>query len=176
MTTFIALLRGINVGGNNLLPMQQLKQLLVDLGAAKVRTYIQSGNAVFEHPSTDAAGLGARITAAIEAACGFPPATRILTAEQFRALAEANPFPEGVAEPKTLHLYFLEREPSSPDLDALAAVAKENERFELLGRCFYLHAPDGIGRSKLAAKVERAIGVPATARNWRTVQKILGLC
>lgn len=83
-----------------------------------------------------------------------------------------NPFREGEAEPSTLHLGFLDSVPPRPDRAALKALATETERFALKGRVFYLHAPDGIGRSKLAAAAERKIGVPMTMRNWRTVGKL----
>ncbi|MEO1087012.1 MAG: DUF1697 domain-containing protein, partial [Acidobacteriota bacterium] len=175
MTTFVALLRGINVGGKNVLPMKDLKAMLTDLGAAGVRTYIQSGNAVFSAEADAAAGLGDRLADAIEAARGFRPQTLVLGAAELAAIADANPFPEATAEPKTLHFFVLERTPPAPDLDALRAIARDSERFELIDRCFYLHAPDGIGRSKLAAKAEKALGVPATARNRRTLSKILEL-
>ncbi|MEM1179632.1 MAG: DUF1697 domain-containing protein [Acidobacteriota bacterium] len=175
MATFIALLRGINVGGKNVLPMKDLKALVAGLGAGDVRTYIQSGNVVFEAADGDAETLGERLGEAIEADRGFRPQTLVLTAQELRDLAAVNPYPEAVAEPKTLHLFVLERPPASPDLESLRAIQRDTERFELVGRCFYLHAPDGIGRSKLAAKAEKALGVPTTARNWRTVEKLLEL-
>ncbi|MEO1369076.1 MAG: DUF1697 domain-containing protein [Acidobacteriota bacterium] len=175
MATFVALLRGINVGGRNVLPMKDLKRHLTDLGAAGVRTYIQSGNAVFTAGDGAAAALGERLGDAIEAERGFRPRTLVLEAATLRAMADANPFPEAAEAPKTLHAYVLEREPGSPDLGVLRDLARDGERFELVGRCFYLHAPNGIGRSKLAEKVEKALGVPATARNWRSLSKVLEL-
>jgi len=175
MNTYIALLRGINVGGKNKLPMKDLRALLEKLGAGGVRTYIQSGNTVFNDDGSNPAELGRRIASADEASHGFAPRTLVLDAERFQAAAAANPFPEATDEPKSLHLYFLLEQPPSPDLAMLEDVAKANERFELGERCFYLHAPDGIGRSKLAEKVERALGFEATARNWRTVSKLLAM-
>jgi uncharacterized protein (DUF1697 family) len=85
----------------------------------------------------------------------------------------ANPFPEGEGVPRSLHLFFLDAVPEDPDLSALEAVKAENERFELIDDVFYLHAPDGIGRSKLAERVGRGWDVSITARNWRTVNKIM---
>ncbi len=78
----------------------------------------------------------------------------------------SNPFPHAADDPKTLHLYFLSELPRSPDLDAITGIQADSESFSLLGKVFYLHAPDGIGRSKLAGKVEKLIVVDATARNW----------
>ncbi len=77
------------------------------------------------------------------------------------------------SEPKTLHLYFLAVTPERPDLDALERIKGERERFVLVDGVFYLHAPEGIGRSKLAANAEKLLGIPATARNWRTVGKVM---
>ena len=84
----------------------------------------------------------------------------------------ANPYPEGEDEPKSLHLYFLTEPAGSPNLNLLHGQQLENERFTLQDQVFYLHAPDGIGRSKLATNVDRALGVATTARNWRTVSKL----
>jgi uncharacterized protein (DUF1697 family) len=84
----------------------------------------------------------------------------------------ANPFPEAEDAPGTLHLYFLAEPAAEVDLDALAEVATDTERFHLGERVLYLHTPDGFGRSKLAGKVESILGVPATARNWRTVVRL----
>ncbi len=78
----------------------------------------------------------------------------------------SNPFPHAADDPKTLHLYFLSELPPSPDLDAITGIQADSESFSLPGKVFYLHAPDGIGCSKLAGKVEKLIVVDATARNW----------
>ena len=86
-----------------------------------------------------------------------------------------NPYPEAETEPKSLHLYFLAAEPENPDLTKLHSLKTDTERFSLQGKVFYLHTPAGIGRSKMAAGVEKALGVPATARNWRTVNKIMAM-
>lgn len=175
MNTYIALLRGINVGGHNILPMRDLVGLLEGLGLKQVKTYIQSGNVVFQSDRPDAAELGRQISAAIEQAHGFAPQVLLLGLPAFQQALAANPFPAGEAEPKTLHLYFLSASPTNPDFDLLNRLKANSEQFRLIGAVFYLHAPAGIGRSKLAAKVEQALGVPVTARNWRTVSKILAL-
>ena len=87
----------------------------------------------------------------------------------------ANPFPQAEAEPKTLHLYFLTDSPENPDLNRLDQLKRGTEQYRLSDKVFYLYAPDGIGRSKLAEQVEKALGVAATARNWRTVSKVMAL-
>jgi uncharacterized protein (DUF1697 family) len=172
MNTYIALFRGINVGGTGILPMKELAHLLEELGCAGVRTYIQSGNAVFRHRAS-APGLVKKIRAAVGAAKGFEPQLLLLTEDHVARAAASNPFPEGEEDPSKLHLSFLTAKPEQPDLETLERLSANGERFELKGDVFYLHAPEGIGRSKMAAKVEKALGVPATGRNWRTVQKIL---
>jgi len=172
-TSWIALLRGINVGGRNRLPMAELRELFERAGCLEVRTYIQSGNVVLATgDGTARAELAERLAAAVEAAKGFRPAVVLLTLDELAAAMEGNPFPKATAEPNRLHLWFLADEPDDVDFDALDSLRTPSERFELSGRILYLHAPDGIGRSKLAARVERALGVEATARNWRTVDTL----
>ena len=173
--TWIALLRGINVGGKNRLPMAALKDELAALGCTNARTYIQSGNAVFESGSANPATLANKLADQIQAHHGFRPEVLLLTLEQLQNAMDQNPFPGAIAGPKTLHFSFLAEPATAPDLEALQALQSPTEKFELRGQVFYLHAPDGIGRSKLAAKVERCLGVPATGRNFRTVQKIAEL-
>ena len=172
MKTYIALFRGINVGGNNILPMKDLRALLEKLGVTKVKTYIQSGNAVFQHESEDISELSSRISMAIKESHGFEPRVLLLDLAEMEQVMTVNPFPQAEAEPKTLHLYFLISAPQNPVLDMLDNLKRDNEQFKLIDRVFYLYAPDGIGRSKVAERVEKALGVAATARNWRTVCKI----
>lgn len=175
MKTYIALFRGINVGGNNILPMKELAALLEKLGAHGVKTYIQSGNAVFRHQAERASQLSSRISAAIKESHSFEPRVLLLDLVEMEQAMASNPFPEAESDPKTLHLYFLASAPRNPDLEMLDSLQKDNEQFKLIDNVFYLHAPDGIGRSKLAERVEKALGVAATARNWRTVSKIMVL-
>ena len=173
MNTYIALFRGINVGGTGSLPMKELVTILEEIGARKVRTYIQSGNAVFESTEPNLARLSKQLSTEIMKRRGFEPQVLILTREALaRAIAE-NPFPETVNDPSHLHLGFLASLPQSPDLKKLANLKKESERFQLTGGVFYLHAPEGVGRSKLAAGAEKLLGVPMTDRNWRTVCKVM---
>jgi uncharacterized protein (DUF1697 family) len=175
VTTYIALLRGINVVGKKILPMKALVAILGDLGCQDVRTYIQSGNAVFRCRELDPAQFSKQLTAAIATSFGFKPAVQLLRLQEVAKIAASNPFPQAEAAHKTLHIYFLESEPKSPALDGLEEIRAPNERFVLQGKAFYLHAPDGIGRSKLAANVEKLLGVSATSRNWRTVCKVIEL-
>jgi uncharacterized protein (DUF1697 family) len=175
METYIALFRGINVGGNNPLPMKGLVALLESLHCQDVKTYIQSGNAVFRHESDDITALSNRISAGIKKSYGFEPKVLVLKVAELERAIALNPFKEAESDPKTLHLYFLASAPAKPDLDTLERMKADSEEFVLKDNVFYLHAPDGIGRSKLASQAERALGVSATARNWRTVTQIMDI-
>ncbi len=173
MKTWVLLLRGINVGGTGKLPMAGLRVLLGELGAENVATYIQSGNAVFTG-DYDADKIARRIEDEVETHFGFRRDALVLPAGAMIAARDAFPFPEAVEAPKTGHVWFL-TSTARPDLDAMTALATDNERFALGDGTFYLHAPDGIGRSKLAAKAEKLLGVPATARNLNTVNNLCDL-
>lgn len=175
MNTIVALLRGINVGGHNKLLMCDLVEILQRLGLANVKTYIQSGNVVFQSNRADLATLSQEISTAIGESHGFTPYVMLLSIDDFQEAMEANPFPEGEAEPKTLHLFFLDSTPQDPNLNALEAFRAERESYRLINKVFYLHAPDGIGRSKLAENVGKGWDVAITARNWRTVSKVMEL-
>ena len=172
MNTFIALFRGINVGGHNILPMKELRAVLENLGLANVKTYIQSGNVVFQSEMSSTNSLSRDISTAIRRSHGFTPQVLLLSVEELQQAIASNPFPEAESEPKTVHLFFLASTAGNPDVERLETLKTDTERFRLIDRVFYLHAPDGIGRSKLAANVEKAIGVAVTARNWRSVNKI----
>ena len=175
MKTYIALFRGINVGGKNVLPMKELVAMLESIGAQNVKTYVQSGNAVFQSEETSASTLSNTISTTIKQRRGFEPQVLLLELEELQKAVESNPFPEAESEPKTLHVHFLASVPQNPDFDALESIKTERERFVLKDSVFYLHAPDGIGRSKLAANTEKLLGVSMTSRNWRTVCKVIAM-
>lgn len=136
----------------------------------KVKTYIQSGNAVFDSTIKDAAALAKSIAAAIAGSHGFTPHVLVLKSTELEKAMGANPYPDAENDPATLHITILSAAPKSPDLRTLASIKKDSERFTLKGRVFYLHAPEGIGRSKLAARIEKLLGVPGNSRNWRVVK------
>ena len=171
MTTYVALLRGINVGGKHSLPMQALRDILAAQGCKDVKTYIQSGNAVF-HADKGRDVLAADIKSAIDQQFGFAPLVHMLTVEEFESIRAANPFPSAVDQPKSLHIGFLCRVPDAPDFAAMDKLKASSETDALSDGAFFLHAPDGIGRSKLAAKVDKCLGVETTGRNWRTASKV----
>jgi len=173
MQTWIALLRGINVGGATALKMKDLVKLLEDLACQDVKTYIQSGNAAFRSKRRKATSLADEIRTEIESRHGFGPQVMLLTLEQLEKAIGANPFPDAEGQPQTLHLFFLSSVPPAADLDGMEKVRTESERFELIDQVLYLHTPEGFARSKLAKNAERCIGVPITARNWRSMSKIV---
>ena len=175
MTTWIAFFRGINVGGRNVLPMKALKALLEELGCTAVRTYIQSGNVVFRHKVGQATSLSKTISKTVFDCFHFAPYVSLMTKGHLKAALAANPFTTAEEIPKSLHLYFLSAVPTEVDFEELNKLRSTSEEFEVIEQVFYLHAPDGIGRSKLAARAEKLLGVQATARNWRTAQKVLEL-
>lgn len=173
MDTYAALLRGINVGGRNILPMKELVGIFESAGCEEVRTYIQSGNAVFRLEPARADDLERELADAIFAARGFRPKVLVRRLSEISEAAAACPF--DAAEGKALHFFFLESTPTDPDLRTLEELKSGSEEFSLGSGVFYLHAPGGIGRSRLAERVERALGVAVTARNWNTVRKLLTL-
>lgn len=173
MQTYIALFRAINVLGNNLLSMKELKVILANLGAEEVETYIQSGNVVMNHKEKDTKKLSNKIKTAIKKSHRFEPNVLLLKQKDVLKAYSSNPFSEGEEEPKTVHAFFCEAKPTKPDFAKMDEIKTGTERYELIDKIYYLHTPDGFGRSKLGARCEKLLGVPATARNWRTVKKLV---
>ena len=172
MITYIALFRGINVGGHSKLPMADLVDILEGLGAQNVRTYIQSGNAVFQYKEVDTVKFAEAISLEVNKKCGFAPKVLLLTAEDLDRVMDENPFPAPEGDASTLHLGFLAAEPENVDFEKLTALQAESEHYCLTPKVFYLYAPDGVGKSRLAAGAEKIIGVDMTDRNWNTVCKL----
>jgi uncharacterized protein (DUF1697 family) len=165
MTTWIALLRGVNVSGAGKLPMAEFRDMLAGMGLGRVQTYIQSGNAVFD---SELAGpvLEAMIRDGVSKRFGFVPETFVLTADEIAAALTDHPF--AGAEPNRVHVAFL-RETPAPDEAALRALALPGDGWHIGPRRFTLHTPGGYGTSKLAEKLPRLLPAPMTARNLRTV-------
>lgn len=169
MTGYVALLRGINVGGHRKVPMAALRETAEALGLRKVRTYVASGNLVFE--SDKAAGkLEAALEKAIADRFGFPVDVVIRSAAQWAALAAANPLErESEAQPGFVHMSVGKRDPTEADIAALAAKAGDNERVLSAGGAIWIWFGDGAGRSKIGTGKSSGVW---TARNWRTVQTL----
>lgn len=168
----VLLLRGVNVAGANRLPMPEFRALLEELGLRGVETHLQSGNAVFDDPGV--ADLEGKIATAMRQRFGFAPAQIYLDAAAHAAIVAECPYKaEALADPTAVHVWYLAA-PAKPDQMALKALA-QNERFALTDRALYLYAPDGLGRSALVERLERALAVPCTARPWRSVLSITAL-
>jgi uncharacterized protein (DUF1697 family) len=172
MDTYIAFFRGINVGGKNSLPMKGLASIFEVLGATNVKTYIQSGNVAFQSASIDLSSLSKSISVEVREKYGFEPYILVLSLSDVETAMTNNPFPAAESEPTSLHLGFLAFIPKNPDLQKLESLKNDGERFCLIGSVFYLYAPEGVGRSKLAANSEKLLGAPMTDRNWNTVRKV----
>lgn len=172
MTIYIALLRGINVGGNRKIHMADLRELFAAAGCRDVASYIQSGNVVFTHPSTASDRLAVELGQRIEAGTGFDVPVVLRTATAWQSVIDANPYPE--AEPPALHVVFLTKTPAPDAVAAFDAARFAPEEFTVVGREVYLHLPDGMGRAKLPPALPLVRGT-GTARNWRTVLKLAEL-
>ncbi|MFF7335674.1 DUF1697 domain-containing protein [Streptomyces sp. NPDC008150] len=180
MTTYAALLRGINVGGAKKVPMAELRALLSSLGHEDVRTHLQSGQAVF---STDRAAdepdaLAAEIAEAVEKSFGFTVDVLVRDHAYLRAVVDDCPFPAGDLEPKQLHVTYFSEPVGAERFAEAAPESFLPEEFRLGDRALYLYAPDGLGRSRLAVQLARprfTKGLVTTTRNWNTVVKLAEL-
>ena len=168
MTRYVLLLRGINVGGTGKLPMADLRGILAELSASNIATYIQSGNAVLDTDADPELFLAA-MWDKIETQNGFRRDALLIPAARFAEIAGGFPFQ---ATPKTGHIFFHASTPI-PDSAKIDALKTPSEEISITDAATYLHAPDGLGRSKLASGLEKALGCPATARNLNTVMTLV---
>ena len=170
MTTWVCFLRGINVGGHRKVPMADLRQLLQDIiGDTDAQTYIASGNAVFTAVESKSQ-LKTRLRTAIEERFGFVVDVLLLSAQEMRDVLTSCPCPAEKGNLAHAYLCFDVPKLNKSASDALIA---PSETLTVAERTIWLHAPEGIGRSKLAAKLEKLIGVAATARNLNTIRKMV---
>ena len=177
MTTYVALLRGINVGGRNMVAMQDLRRLCERLGLEDVSTLLQSGNVVFRSAARDAGELEAWLEQETAKRLGVKPAFFVRTADEWEALVRKNPFPdEAVRDPGRLLVVLMRKAPRPAAVLALRAAIVGRELVGARGREAYFVYPDGMGRSKLTPNlIEKHLGGAGTARNWNTVLKVLTL-
>jgi uncharacterized protein (DUF1697 family) len=174
--TFIALLRGINVGGKTIIPMPKLKSLFASMGLEDVSTYIQSGNVVFSSPTGDAQALAVAIEERIDEAFGLSMSVLLRTPGELAEIADSNPFLRHEADLSMLHVVFLSGPPEADAVAELDPARSPPDEFAVRRREIYLHLPNGAGRSKLTIDYfEKRLGVRATGRNWKTVTKLLEL-
>ena len=190
MASHVALLRGINVGGRNKVPMADLREVVTGLGHTGVSTYIQSGNVLFSTADTDSAKLAAALESAIEDRFGIWSSVVVLSRDELAQVLAANPYPDE-PNPKMVHVVFLSAEPPADLLMRISAAESavrakgSRDTVQATGRALFLHTPDGFGTSELAQTVFKIIsppakskkhGLAATARNWATATKLLSLC
>jgi uncharacterized protein (DUF1697 family) len=170
----VALLRGINVGGKNPVPMADLARLFTAAGCASVRTYIQSGNVVFVPPAKLPADLAGLLAKRIEATFGFKVPVVLRSAGELDAVVRDNPFLAQGIEEDRLHVMFLADTPAAEAVARLDPERSPPDRFLVVGRDVYLHLPNGAARSKLTNDhFDRNLATVSTVRNWRTVSKLL---
>jgi uncharacterized protein (DUF1697 family) len=191
MATHVALLRGINVGGRNKVPMAELRQVVTSLGHTGVTTYIQTGNVLFSTASTSTTELASAVESAITGAFGVRASVVVLTRDELAGVLKDNPYPDE-PNPKLVHVVFLNAGPPKDLLDRIAAAESAaaakgaRDTVTAIGHALFLHTPDGYGNSELAQALFRIISAPgqqkkaeslaATARNWATATKLLTLC
>ena len=184
MASHVALLRGINVGGRNKVPMAELREVVTSLGHTGVTTYIQSGNVLFTTPEADTAKLAADLEAAITGTFGIQSSVVILSRDDLGRVLGRNPYPDE-PNPKLVHVVFMNGDLPAGLLDRIeaaqnAAAAKgSRDTVTAIGPAVYLNTPDGYGTSELAQVLLRILGqagTAATARNWATATTLLSLC
>lgn len=173
MTTFFALLRGINVSGKNRIRMPELKNTFESLKLSRVETYIQSGNVIFDCEGIDPKNLTRLIELRIVESLGSSVQVLLRDADNLQRIVENNPFrPEVKFSPEKLHITFLSEEARSQE--STVSGKQNDDEFQRKDCEVYLYCPNGYGRTKFTnAYFEKAMGVPATTRNWKTVNTLI---
>jgi len=177
MTTHVALLRGINVGGNRKVSMADLKGFLGELGFENPRTLLQSGNAVFGSSTRSGAALEGFLESQAAKRLGLETLFLVRTAAEWAEIIARNPFPaEAKSDPSHMVVMALKEAPASKAVAALQAAIKGREVVRAIHRELYAICPDGIGDSRLTVSlIDRTLGVQGTARNWNTVLKLAAM-
>ena len=167
--TYVALMRGINVGGKNKLPMKDLAAIFTGLGCRNVRTYIQSGNVVFDAPAEVARKLASQVAANINKQFGLTVPVVLRDGEEMARVITGNPFLATGLDEKSLHVMFLADRPTPNAVAELDHNRSAPDEFQVVGREIYLHLPNGAGNSKLTnVYFDSKLGTISTARNWAT--------
>jgi uncharacterized protein (DUF1697 family) len=174
--TWIALLRGLNVGGKNRLAMADLAAAFEAAGAEAARTFIQSGNVLFEAPAARAPGVAEAARRTLASRHGLEVPVVLRSAAELSAVVEGNPFLGPGVDPDLLHVAFLAQRPPAAAAAALDPLRSPPDRLELRGRDLFLHLPNGVARTRITnAWLDRTLGTTSTVRNWRTVLALLEL-
>ena len=177
MTQYISMLRGINVGGHKKIKMAELRRLYESLGFTHVKTYIQSGNVIFSCTDSDRSELVNKIETHIQQTLGFSVPVILRTKSEFEHVIENNPFNEPAKEDSTkLAVIFLSATPSSSSVKLIDKLEDESGKWRISGKEIYLFYPFGYGKTKMTNNFfEKHLNLTATARNWRTVNKLYEL-
>lgn len=174
MTTFVSLFRGINVGGNHKIKMDELKEMHESLGLRDVLPYIQSGNVVFTSDDADPVRLRRQIEDGFEKKFGFHAEVIVRTSDELRDIIEKNPFQgQQSKESKWVVVMFLAAHPDNKAQEDLLKTYVGPEELFIIGKELYIYYPQGIGRSKLSGSfIEKKLKTSGTARNWNTILKL----
>lgn len=177
MPTHVAMLRGINVSGHKVIKMDQLRASFAALGFSNIKTYVQSGNVVFEAAKDSAASLSKQIEEKILRDFGFSVPVFLKTAKELEEIIKRNPFlTDPAIDHSKLHVTFLSDTPPKTALEQLQPLAIKPEQFHIMGREIYLYCPNGYGRTKLSnSAIEKKLSVGATTRNWTTTNTLLAM-
>lgn len=177
MTKYVALLRGINVSGQKLIKMEVLRQVFADMKLKNVTTYIQSGNVLFESADTDEAALQTKIEKALLKSFGYEVPVFLRTAKEMAAIVKNNIFEPGASgKTEMLYICFLHNAPDAGQKKKLLAIANEAETYDVKKREIYCLVDKGVAKVPFSnAYIEKLIKMPATTRNWNTVNKLLKL-
>lgn len=171
--THVALMRGINVGGKNMIPMKDLAAIFADAGGKDVRTYIQSGNVLFNANARDAAKISKLVTAKIVKKLGFEPPVVVRTIAEMTEVVKGNPYPKAV-EGKGLYIMFLAEEPAAAAVKGLDPKRSHPDVYTVVGREIYMNLLTGAADTKLTnAYFDSKLATISTSRNWRTTTTLL---
>ena len=176
MQTFVSILRGINVGGHRKILMADLRMLYQELGFDSIRTYIQSGNLVFQSECLNAAELGVQIEQKIVDKYGFSVSVFVRKYDEMQQIVSQNPYVHAGIEEDKLFVVFLEKKPNQDKIDQLLKFQNSLEGCIVIAQTVYLHCPFGYGRTKLSNQfIENKLQLAASTRNWKTVNSLLGM-
>ncbi|HMT08747.1 MAG TPA: DUF1697 domain-containing protein [Pyrinomonadaceae bacterium] len=173
---YVALLRGINVGGNTMIKMDELKAVFAELGFENVVSYINSGNLAFDTKKTSEDKLVSKLESAIEASLDKQIPVMVRAQPEIAGIMAANPFAGQFESHKEMHVLFLKEEMPQEKFEELVAASTPPERFAVIDRELYCHLPLGVADSILGKSfIEKKLKLAVTGRNWRTVEKLTAL-
>lgn len=177
MQTYIAILRGINVSGNRTIKMDALRQMFSDMGFAGVKSYIQSGNVIFQSDNCDDIALEERISAQILNRFGFEVPAIIISYDELKVIVDSNPYLlDKSKDANHLHITFLATKPDEWLIEKLNTEENLTDEFQFGERAVYLYCPNGYSKTKLSnGFIENRLKVTATTRNWKTCNELMAL-